>query len=210
MWALNPAGVAALLSLWPGSPPPSTPSSFATGLLHCPVLLLLQRHVEASVVAAGRALAAVVPPGQPYVVMRRVVAQLAAAERRATAQAQLMLAAAPGGGAERFAQHAPAGAEQERREVAWAEAAFGALQPQLRRLQAAAVRVMDLLVDAGLRINVYRGGRAGRAGRKGSAPSKLLGGGPARATPGKLLGAQLSRGLTQAGAQARGKPPALP
>ncbi|KAL4434112.1 hypothetical protein ABPG75_000553 [Micractinium tetrahymenae] len=84
VWSLNPAGVEALLSLWPGALPPSAPSSYAEGALNCPILLLLQRHLEASAVAAVRAAA------------------------------------------------------------------------ELRCLEASAVAIMDLLVGAGVRINVYR------------------------------------------------------
>lgn len=54
VWSLNAAGLEALVSLRVQPLPPSHPCSFAEGPMHCPILLLLLRHLEA-VTATKRA-----------------------------------------------------------------------------------------------------------------------------------------------------------
>lgn len=166
----------ALLSLWPGAMPASASCSYAEAVLSCPVLLLLQRHLEAAAVTAAHAVAAAVPSGQRPSLVEHVMDLMAAVERRSAGAAALDApgqpppADSPGAHPDEPEQVAgpmpasPGQAQQARQrahEAAWAQAAWAQAEPRLGRLEARAVRIMDALVGAGARVNVYCGGLLG-------------------------------------------------
>jgi hypothetical protein len=135
VWAMNAEGLAELLTVRGGGAaapqlPSTLPSSYGESVLHCPVLLLLQRHLEVAVATSARAVLATVPARRtPAVVTLETV--LACVVR----------------------------VPPPRGEGAWVAAAVQHAAPELAELEGRALRIMDQLYAAGYRINVYRGER---------------------------------------------------
>ncbi|PSC72966.1 hypothetical protein C2E20_3604 [Micractinium conductrix] len=143
VWSMNAEGVAGLLKLWTGSPPRISPSSYAEAALHCPILLLLHRHLELTWVAAARAAAATVPSSASLSALNTMSAALSRTagglwETNAPAAALAGPPVVPP------AHHG------------WMIAAAKRAAPELASLEASAVSIMDALHTAGYRIHIYR------------------------------------------------------
>lgn len=146
-------GVEALLaSARHALPLDAAPRTFSDGMVHCPILLLMLRHLEASTHACAQA----------------VTDELAAAQ---AARRRGGLTPHLGRVLHAMVHGLPAYAA-----VAWGgEAAFEAAvaaarraaAPALAQLHCRALRLMDLLTAAGFRVHVFRG--EGRAGLKQAA-----------------------------------------
>ena len=108
--------------------PSTLPSSYGESALHCPVLLLLQRHLEVAVATTARAVLATVP----------------ARRNPGAATLEAVLACVVKG-------------LPPRGEGAWVAATVQHAAPALEELEGRALRIMDQLYAAGYRINVYRG-----------------------------------------------------
>ena len=122
-----------------------------TAALHCPILLLLHRHLELTWVAAARAAAATVPSSASLSALNTMSAALSRTagglwETNAPAAALAGPPVVPP------AHHG------------WMIAAAKRAAPELASLEASAVSIMDALHTAGYRIHIYRGEARGGGG----------------------------------------------